>query len=250
MSEDQYRQLVRRGLAPLIEEVPEGPQWEELIAGGIVIGAPAPTRRTSGWLVGLGVSVVVLVLGGLVVLLSPSGPPVTTLPLGTIPPTTISFDGAAAAGEVETWWRFVIAGNVEAAVEMTHPDGQFNFEGLSEHIVSLGDAVVASAEPEVFGPENQPMVCYTLVGSEAEQSGAAVFRSHEGEWLLWEVRPLTVGCVDDAFTTTTLPHRGAAPGHSAETLVRVPDLAICACIDVWKRSLSQWPRPPCGGSRW
>ena len=59
MHEDPYRQVARSGLAPLVHDVPPGPDWDDL-------EVPAPTRqrrRPAGWLIAVGAAVLVLVLG-------------------------------------------------------------------------------------------------------------------------------------------------------------------------------------------
>lgn len=202
MSDERYRRLFRAGLAPLVEDVPEGPVWDELEDGEIVTARPS-VRRTSGWLVGLAAAVVVVVLVGVAVFLAPAGPPPTTGPAATTTPTSQVFDVDTAASEVETWWSLVIAGDLTAAVDMAHPDGDFNFGGLVDLVAGLGGDVSVSMDRNVFGTENQPMLCYTLEGSNGEETGAAVFREHEQRWMLWEMRPNTVGCLNT--TTTTAP---------------------------------------------
>ena len=202
MIDDQYRDLFRAGLAPLVEDVPEGPDWDELTDGEIVNAVPAD-RRIPGWLVGVGAAAVVLVVIGVAALVVPGGPPETTTPAATTPPTSEAFDVDTAASQVEAWWSLVINGDLTAAADMAHPEGDFNFAGLTGLVSGLGSDVTASAERDVFGTEDLPMLCYTLDGSGGDETGAAVFREHDQTWMLWEIRPNTVGCFDTTTTTTS-----------------------------------------------
>lgn len=205
MNDDRYRRLVRSGLAPLVEDVPEGPDWEDLIADDTVVVAAPPPQGTRGWIVGLSVSAVVLVLVGLAVVLSPSAPPSTSEPADTSPPATSVLDAANAASELEAWWRLVLVGDTGGAVVMSHPDAEFNFPGVYESMLDLGENIEVSAEREVFGTDEQPMLCYTLTGTTGQQAGAGVFRQHQGDWLIWEIRPQTAGCLQESTSTTTTP---------------------------------------------
>lgn len=195
MSDARYRNVARRALAPLVEHVPDGPDWDELMADGVVMAAP---RRgaTSPWLVGSSVIAIVLLVA-LALVLAPSEP------VGDPSPGPV-FDAATAAEEAETWWSLVISGDIDAAIERAHPDEEFNFAGLVEIGSSLGFDVEISVDREQFGSDQQPMLCYLLDGRRSDQSGAVVFRLHDGEWRIWEIRPGTERCVADG-PTTTLP---------------------------------------------
>lgn len=67
MSEDRYRQLVRAGLAPFVEEAPDGPEWSEFDL--VEPLSRLATRRVPGWVVGIGAAAVVLGLFGVTSLL-------------------------------------------------------------------------------------------------------------------------------------------------------------------------------------
>lgn len=69
MSEDRYRQLVRAGLAPWVEDVPDGREWNELKD----VGATARKSRTKvpGWVIAVGAAAIVLAVFGVPSLLTP-----------------------------------------------------------------------------------------------------------------------------------------------------------------------------------
>lgn len=91
MIDESYREWFRAGLAPLVEDVRDGPEWDELFDDGIVMAtSPAPPKRPPGWLVGLAVAAVVFVVAGIAAFLAPSAPP--EIPLGTVPSTTLAED--------------------------------------------------------------------------------------------------------------------------------------------------------------
>lgn len=213
MSEDRYRSLVRSGLAPLVEDVPEGPSWEDLTVDETVVVAAPPRRRTPGWIGGLSVAVVVLVVVGLAIVLSPE-PPSTSEPADTSLPAISSLDPEEASGQLEAWWSLVIFGDTGGAVAMSHPEAEFDFAGLYESMARLGENIAVSIEGDVFGTDIQALLCYTLTGTTGQQTGAGVFRQHDGEWLIWEIRPQTVGCIQESTTTTTA---------SSTTQVQRPD---------------------------
>ncbi|MFZ0546147.1 MAG: hypothetical protein WAM60_11945, partial [Candidatus Promineifilaceae bacterium] len=83
MGEDPYRQLARSGLAPLVEEVPPGPDWAELETPSSA--TPRVIRRVPGWVIGAGAATVVLAVFGVAALIprgeAPSTP--TTIPSST-----------------------------------------------------------------------------------------------------------------------------------------------------------------------
>lgn len=204
MSEDRYRRLFRAGLAPLVDDVPKGPEWDELNADDIVTAAPVP-KRASRRLVGLAVSAVAVLVVGVAVVLAPAEPPPSSGSGEDVPPAIPEFDEEAASTHVEEWWSHVIDNEFSAATGMAHPDAIFNFGPLLRSLTGLGRNFEVSAGGEVFGTDQQPMLCYTLSGTGGTETGAAVFRFYDGQWMLWEIRPGIVGCLDDAPTTTSLP---------------------------------------------
>lgn len=85
MSEDQYRQLVRAGLAPWVEEVPKGREWSELEEVSPVTTRPV-SRGKPGWIVAVGSAAVVMAVFGVTLLLSPA----EETPAASTVPTAIS----------------------------------------------------------------------------------------------------------------------------------------------------------------
>jgi hypothetical protein len=88
MSDDPYRRLARVGLQALLEDVPPGPEWADLVS--IQSAEMGPRPWVSGWAIGLMSVVVVLVVFGLVALFSGGGVPqtATTSPSLTAPAHT------------------------------------------------------------------------------------------------------------------------------------------------------------------
>lgn len=92
VSEDRFRQSVRSGLAALVDDgLPDGPEWDDLVADDVVLARPVSGNSRNAWLVGVGVVVAVALLV-VVVLLSPAGPSSTTAPAANPSTTSISFD--------------------------------------------------------------------------------------------------------------------------------------------------------------
>jgi hypothetical protein len=194
MTDDRERALFRRGLAPLLDGVPAGPDWEELQTGA--------TRgsRAGRWMVPVGAAAAVAIFVALMILVDGAEPPATGTGAG-------SFDAAAAAEAGEEWWMAVIADDLDRARLIAHPDGEFNYVGLRQIVAGLAIEAV-SIERRVFGTDLQPQLCYLLTGTHgAERTGSMVFRRHEEQWLLWETRPDTEGCSAGTglITTTTEP---------------------------------------------
>lgn len=71
MSDFSFRRVARTGLAPLLEEVPDGPEWTDLTPETALV--PSRSARF-GWLAGVGAAVVVLVVVGLAAFLTGEGP--------------------------------------------------------------------------------------------------------------------------------------------------------------------------------
>ena len=74
---DSFRRIARTGLAPLMEDVPDGPAWFDLDPATVL----GPSRSSRfGWLAGVGAAVVVLVVIGVAAFLTgkePVPPPAT-----------------------------------------------------------------------------------------------------------------------------------------------------------------------------
>jgi hypothetical protein len=191
---DDLRDLARAGLAPLVEDVPDGPGWQELISTPV-----APGRRSApGWLIGVAAAVVVFGLVGVSLLLPPNDPappvdnPATTAPFDDV---IEPFDAEGAAADAERWWDLVIGGDFEGAAQATHTDSQFDFPGLAD-FVGRGSAVDVEIFGAAFGNETQPQLCFVITGGVDPRSGSMVYRVSDGEWTLWEVRPNVERCLD------------------------------------------------------
>jgi hypothetical protein len=90
MSESSFRRVARTGLAPLLEDVPEGPAWTDLNPETAL--APSTSARF-GWLAGVGAAVVVLVVVGAAAFLTgedPVPPPATDATSTTAPSSTVT----------------------------------------------------------------------------------------------------------------------------------------------------------------
>ena len=192
---DDLRDLARAGLAPLVEGLPTGPEWDELIS------APVRHERPSapGWLIGVAAALVVFGIIGITLLLQPGEPappvdsPVTTEPFDDV---IEQFDVDEAAAEAERWWDLVIGGDTDGAVASSHPEAQFDFPGLAD-FVGRGAAIDVEVFNAAFGNETQPQLCFVVTGRVDPRSGSMVYRVSNGEWLLWEVRPNVERCIDD-----------------------------------------------------
>ncbi|HLF43125.1 MAG TPA: hypothetical protein VJA46_06305 [Acidimicrobiia bacterium] len=233
MSDNPFRDVARAGLAPLVEDLPDSPEWEQIAAVSAPI-ATQPSRNLPGWTIALvSAAAVVTVLG--LGFLRLGGPPPVTLPGVAVP-----FDVERAASEGETWWSAVIAGDVAGAVAAGHPEGQFNFEGLEESVNRLGEPVTFSVGREVFGSEQQPLLCFALRGPNTEFTGALVYRQSDQQWLVWEVRPDTEGCLVANPSTTTTAQTTTSSTDATPTTVPDQDTGI------WERL----EPAPIAGRRW
>lgn len=208
MTDDRARTVFRRGLAPLLDGVPEGPDWEEISSQRAKRGT-----RIGRWVAPVGAAAAVAIFVGLMMLVGRGEP----TPSG---PGSEAFDTAAAAEAGEEWWRAVIADDIERARRIAHPEGEFNYVGLRQIVVGLAIEAV-SIDRRVFGTDLQPQLCYMLTGTHgAERTGSMVFRQNEGQWLLWEVRPNTEGCsAGTGLVTTTTEPGTATTGPQASPIV-------------------------------
>ena len=193
---DEIRSLARAGLAPMVEDVPEGPEWEELVS----VPVEPARRQAPGWLIGVAAALVVFGIIGITLLLQPGEPtppvesPVTTEPFDDL---IEPFNVDEASAEAERWWDLVIGGDTEGAVASSHPDAQFDFPRLTDFI-GRGAAIDVKVFSGAFGNETQPQLCFVVTGRVDPRSGSMVYRVSDGEWLLWEVRPNVERCIDEA----------------------------------------------------
>jgi len=65
MNEDPYRRLVRADLAPMLEHVPKGPEWEALDVAQLLLSSASESRSLPGWVVAVGSAAAVLAVVGL-----------------------------------------------------------------------------------------------------------------------------------------------------------------------------------------
>lgn len=86
MDDDTIRQAARTGLAPLLTQVPTGPEWDDL-AVPVRPSAPAP-RRLPAWLVATTAAATVLAVVGAAALLLRVGTGTAPAPVGTVPNLT------------------------------------------------------------------------------------------------------------------------------------------------------------------
>lgn len=128
---DEYRGMARAGLAPLVEDSPESPTWEQITSASI-LDARQPSRILPGWAIALISALSVVVLVGLALF---------TLEGSSVTETggEVIFDVDQAVSEGEAWWSAVIRGDVDGALAIAHPHGQFNYEGLGETVSTLGN---------------------------------------------------------------------------------------------------------------
>jgi hypothetical protein len=198
MSDDErFRTVVRSGLAKEQQAVSRGPDFDDLDRRA----HPAPPRhRPSGFLVAaLAALVTIVTIGGAALLRNDHG----------VSGATPAFDLAAARAQATSWWDAVIAADLDAAIDIAHPDASFNYPGLAELIDSIGRPLTVTIGVDVLGSGDQPQLCYTLTGSAGTRQGSLVFRRSAGSWRVWEIRPQTEGCTDKADVTTTQPETAA-----------------------------------------
>lgn len=191
MTDSRYRSAVREGLDPLVSEVGEGPEWDDLTNGARI---EIRGRRLPGWALAGVTALVVLVGLGLPALLSGplgGGPSAD----GKDPASPVAFSETQAQETVNEWWHLVIAGDVSGASDLSHPDAEFNYAGLSEWVSAARDTPPVTVDDRVFGTGEQPQLCFALGEPSDQIVGSAVFRTFEEQWRLWEIRTNTSGCV-------------------------------------------------------
>lgn len=191
MTGSRYRNAVRESLNPLVGEVGEGPDWDDLVDG---IRPEGRFRPLPGWALAGAAALVVFVAIGIPALLSGSlngGPSVD----GSGQPLPVVLSETQAKETVKEWWSLVIAGNVRAASDLAHPEAELDYAGLSGWVSAVNDTPAVTVEDGVFGSGEQPQLCFAL-GEPAHQIvGSAVFRTFEEQWKLWEIRTNTSGCL-------------------------------------------------------
>lgn len=156
MSEDRYRQLVRAGLVPWVEEVPEGREWSELEE--VTPIAPEPARRgVPGWVVAVGAAAVVMIVFGVTSLLSP---PLETPTASTAPTvTSAAFDSEPPVLELRTNSRVFFSDGFGLLTEVDIDERSVIVHDLPElapgdplyKLVSRGDVLVFYGQTDI-GP--------------------------------------------------------------------------------------------------
>lgn len=156
MSEDRYRQLVRAGLAPWVEEVPEGREWSEL-EEVTPIATRQARRAVPGWIVAAGTAAVVMAVFGVTSLLSPTEetPAVSTTPAVT----SAAFDAEPPVLEVQTNSRVYFSDGLGLLSEVDIDARSVTAHELPElapgdppySLVSRGDVLVFYGQTD-FGP--------------------------------------------------------------------------------------------------
>jgi len=125
---DSFRRIVRTGLAPLMEDVPEGPEWTDLTPETTL----APLKQVRfGWLAGVGAAVLVLVVVGATAFLTNDEGPVPPPATGTTSTTEPSSTVTSPAPEDIEGPRFI-------------PDVSSAGSGLSSLNVAFLDGTTAS----------------------------------------------------------------------------------------------------------
>lgn len=189
MSDARYRTAVRDALEPLVGGVVDGPDWDDL-----TVSAPVRSRRLPGWaMAGVAAMVVLVTLGVPALLFAPVGSD-RSVDVGG-PSVPVEFPVVDAQATVTEWWSLVIAGDIDSASELAHPDADFNFAGLGEWVSGAGENPRVDVDDDGFGSIDQPQLCFAVGQAQNRAVGSAVFRFSEREWKLWEVRTNTDRCV-------------------------------------------------------
>ncbi|MFZ0625353.1 MAG: hypothetical protein WAN34_02515 [Acidimicrobiia bacterium] len=154
MSEDPYRQLVRAGLAPWVEEVSEGPEWTELEEDA-AIDRSRGRKPVPGWIAAGIAAVAVLGVFGVTSLI----PRADETPTATTNPSVTSTTTLPASNELGLWQR------------VDDTEGEFSMPG---------DQVVSGI---AGGPAGFVAVGEDERSTSSEDDEAAVWMSPNGtEW--------------------------------------------------------------------
>lgn len=174
MSEGRYRELVRAGLAPWVENVPEGREWAEL--DDLHATLPA-TKGLPGWIVAVGAAAVVFAVFGVTAVLAPTeqapnastSPVASSLPIDIEPPilevqtnTTVYFsDGFGVLTEVDIDTHSVLFHDLP---ELAPGDPLYK-------LISRGDVLVfygqTDSGPAAFAIDPDSPTTPTLIDDEA-----------------------------------------------------------------------------------
>jgi len=193
MSDDRYRTVIRRGLAPRQADLPPGPSFDDVLGR---LPRATTSRRQPGWLVALVAAAVTILVIGVAAFLR-SDP--------RAPTQMASFDTADARASATTWWQAVIDDDTTTASAIAHSAASFEYPDLSQLVNSVGRPVTITIDDEGFGSSDQPQLCYTLTGQTGRQYGSVVFRDDGGSWRVWEMRPSADRCGGQPNVTTTQP---------------------------------------------
>lgn len=175
MSEDRYRQLIRAGLAPWVEEVTEGREWSELEQVTPIATGQA-RRRVPGWIVAVGAAAAVMAVFGVTTLLSPT----EETPTGsTTPVTSSAFDAEPPVVEVQTDSRVYFSDgfgllsevDIDARSVTAHEVPELAPGDPPYSLVSRGDVLVFYGQtdlgPATFAVDPDSPSSPTLIDDEA-----------------------------------------------------------------------------------
>jgi hypothetical protein len=176
MSEDRYRQLVRAGLAPWVEGVPEGREWSELEEV-----TPIATRRARrgvpGWIVAVGAAAIVMAVFGVTSLLSPTEETPTASTTPTV--TSAAIDTEPPVLELQTNSRVFFSDGFGLLTEVDIDAGSVTVHELPElapgdplySLVSRGEVLVfyghTDVGPAAFAVDPDTLGSPTLIDDEA-----------------------------------------------------------------------------------
>ena len=159
MNDERLRQVVRRALAPMVDDVGDGPEWAE------ISGLPPESGSKSGWRIALAAATVVAVLIGIVALVADdaavtdTGDDQTTV---TPPPTDETLTGAGIVVSVEG--------------ELTFPDGVHPVDALE---TSTGPLIVITTTDRPV--DGDPPAERALVSAIDPASGEALWSQPLGD---------------------------------------------------------------------
>ncbi len=157
MSDVGFRRVVRTGLAPLVDDAPDGPSWADLTASPLISDADRRVRFTP-WLVGVGSAVLVSIVVGVAALLGGNNPPPPVD--STIPPSAVvAFQPPIRMVDGETW------------LDLTLLDGSQITLAYPRDLDITSRGVEASAVGGVGEPNRQIEVRYETPGEFITQTG-------------------------------------------------------------------------------
>ncbi len=235
MSDDQYSRSVRRALELMVDSTPEGPGWPDV---STVQLRQDPTRRNPVVIVGLAMAGALVAVGGVLLLLNPTGPEPDTSVAPAITATTETTETSTAA-----------TGNGNAAspfLEVNGPEGEYVITHLRATIrgtVDPGSEVTVGGVPVAVGEagtgDSRSGTFETSVWLELGENFLPVTATGPGGTVTWTLRPTvlpsarsTLGSITDA-TADALEFDPVAVADSDEptALVKPPALTMLSQDD-------------------